>query len=109
LAGTILEWKLSSRETEFFLEEYRRLSGDNAAGRAQQYLLPYSVSRMAHCRMAAASMKSSNETGNLRRLYKHYAQQVKVILEYGPESLEHLSRMPQARERLNQPGATETA
>ena len=81
LAGTIVEWKLSSTETQFFLQQYRRLSGDSAAGRAQQYLLPYSVSRMAHCRMAAASVKSRDEARHLHRLYNHYAQQVKVILE----------------------------
>jgi hypothetical protein len=109
LAGTILDWKLSSMETEFFLEEYRRLSGDNAAGRALQYLLPYSVSRMAHCRMAAAAVKSRDEAWHLHRLYKHYAQQVKVILEHRVKQLKPVSRMPQACERLNQAGATETA
>lgn len=98
LAGTILEWKLSSTETEFFLEEYRHLSGDDAAARVRQYMLPYAVSRMAHCRMAAAAMKSRDEAKHLHRLYKHYAQQVKVILEYRPKRLKGVSKVPHACE-----------
>lgn len=81
LAGTILEWKLSSAEAEFFLEEYQRFSGDHAVVRIRQYLLAYAIFRMARCRMAAAATGRRREARYLRLLYKEYSQQVKEMLE----------------------------
>jgi hypothetical protein len=80
LAGVILEWKLSTTEAEFFLERYRRLSGDNGARRARQYLLPYSILRMAQCRMGAASMKDRDQAKHLYSSYKYYMRRVKEYL-----------------------------
>jgi hypothetical protein len=81
LAGAILEWKLASGEAEFLLNEYQRLSGDRAGLRVGQYLMPYSVFRMARCRMGAAAMGRRREARYLHRLYREYSQQVKETLE----------------------------
>ncbi len=80
LAGTIVEWDLAPAATEFFLEEYRRRSGDAAGKRLRPYLLLYSVLRMAQCRMSSVSMARRREATYLRRQYKWYAQRVRECL-----------------------------
>jgi len=81
LAGVIVEWGLETEAAEFFLEEYRRQSGDDPRKRMPGYLLAYSVQRMAHCRMAAASTSSLRDHKNLRFAYESLRQGVKVLLE----------------------------
>ncbi len=73
LAGTIIEWRLSSALTDFFLKEYRRHSGDNVRDRLDTYLLLYSVFRMAFCSMGATSMAAWRESKYLRRDSEWYA------------------------------------
>ncbi len=80
LAGAIIEWNLAPAATEFFLEEYRRLSGDAAGKRLPAYLLMYSVLRMAQCRMASVSMARRQEAKYLRRQYQRYVQKVRECL-----------------------------
>ncbi len=81
LAGTIVEWELAAPAAEFFLEEYRRRSGDDAGKRLRPYLLLYSVLRMAQCRMSSVSMARRREARYLRRHYERYLQNVKDSLE----------------------------
>jgi hypothetical protein len=81
LAGVVVEWGLRHAEAEFFLEDYRRQSGDDARKRISAYLLAYSVQRMAQCRMAAASTRALREPKHLREAYESYRQRVKVLLE----------------------------
>jgi hypothetical protein len=81
LAGVIIEWRLEADAAEFFLEEYRRQSGDDPRKRLPGYLLAYSVHRMAHCRMAAASTSSPRDHKHLRYAYESLRQRVKVLLE----------------------------
>jgi hypothetical protein len=81
LAGVIIEWRLEEDAAEFFLEEYRRQSGDDPRKRLSGYLLAYSVHRMAHCRMAAASTSSPRDHKHLRYAYESLRQIVKVLLE----------------------------
>jgi hypothetical protein len=101
LAGAILEWKLSSVEAEFLLEEYQRFSGDRATPRVSRYVLPYSVFRMARCRMGAAAMGCRREARYLYRLYKEYSQQVKGMLEglAGGEMASLPSSLPSYQDR----------
>jgi hypothetical protein len=81
LAGVIVEWGLETEGAEFFLAEYRRQSGDDPRKRMPAYLLAYSVHRIAHCRMAAASTSSPREHKRLRRAYESLRRKVKVLLE----------------------------
>jgi hypothetical protein len=81
LAGVIVEWKLSASEAGFFLDEYRRRSGDHAAGRLAQYLILYAALRTAQCRMASASMGQSREARYLHRQYLGYSQYTRALLD----------------------------
>jgi len=80
LAGVIVEWKLTPAETEFFLRQYLRLSGDDPTQRVSLYLLLYSVLRTAQCRMAAASLARNREGRYLHRQYRMYSLKTKVLL-----------------------------
>jgi hypothetical protein len=79
LAGTIVEWELSPSAAAFFLQEYRRRSGDAAEKRLHPYLLLYSVLRMAQCRMSSVSTAHQREGTYLRSQYQRYAQGVKGL------------------------------
>jgi hypothetical protein len=81
LAGTIVEWGLSPAAADFFLEEYRRGSGDNAAKRVGPYAVLYSIFRMAQCRMSSVSMARRREARYLRRQYEEHARRVATLLE----------------------------
>ncbi|HEV3317876.1 MAG TPA: hypothetical protein VG488_12940 [Candidatus Angelobacter sp.] len=95
LAGAVIEWQLTADGTEFLLNEYRRLSGDDPRRRMQCYLVLYCVHRMAHCRMGAAAMATWPEARYLFREYQGYARQFKVTarrIEFTRTS--HYDRQP---------------
>lgn len=53
LAGTIVEWRMSSAAQEFFLSAYQRASGDNPRWRLSDYITAYTAFRAGYCTMAA--------------------------------------------------------
>lgn len=61
LAGAIVEWHMNEVETEFFLDAYRRASGDDARDRTVNYTIAYSVFRLAYSRMAANALEGDEE------------------------------------------------
>jgi hypothetical protein len=81
LAGTIVEWELAPAAAAFFVEEYRRRSGDAAAKRLRPYLLLYSILRMAQCRMSSVSTAHRREAEYLRCQYERYTQRVKGLVK----------------------------
>lgn len=81
LAGAIVEWELSFAETEFFLAEYRRLSGDDVSSRIHQYVVFYLAHRTAFCRMGAACMRDSGDGMALWTQYRDYAGKLKHCLD----------------------------
>jgi hypothetical protein len=72
LAGTIVEWQLDDAAREWFVECYRRASGDDAQGRLGPYLFAYAVFRMAYCKMAAAALGRGREAARLEAAYRRY-------------------------------------
>jgi hypothetical protein len=80
LAGTIVEWNLSAAAADFFLETYRRRSGDSAAERVRFYVVLYSIFRMAQCRMSSVSMARRREARYIRRQYEEHARKVAALL-----------------------------
>ncbi len=79
LAGTIVEWKLTAPEAEFFLEHYRRASGDDARRRLPAYLKAYVSFRMGWCKMAALASQGSFDEPLLWRdfaRYRRYAERL---------------------------------
>ncbi len=65
LAGVCVEWQLGAADREFFLSEYRRVSGDNVAARLQAYEVAYAAFRLGWSRMAAASVSGCADKGSL--------------------------------------------
>jgi hypothetical protein len=81
LAGTIVEWDLSTKAANYLLQEYRQRSGDDVTKRVQPYVVLYSIFRMAHCRMSSVAMARRREARYLRRQYHIYARKVAALLE----------------------------
>ena len=72
LAGAIVEWRMSPPQIRFFLEAYRRSSGDDAGPRIHDFLAAYAVFRRAYCLMAANAMQDSEEQARLERAAASY-------------------------------------
>jgi len=72
LAGAIVEWKLNGPEAEYFLEQYRRLSGDDARRRLAPYLRAYVSFRMGWCKMAALASAGTFDEPLLWRDFERY-------------------------------------
>ena len=72
LAGAIVEWKLDSDQSRFFLEHYQRASGDDASGRVGGFIKAYAVFRYAWCLMAAKAMRGTEEQPRLERAAADY-------------------------------------
>ena len=66
LAAIRVEWQLTAGCRDFFLAEYRRMSGDNPADRLQSYEIAYAAFRLGWSRMAAASVSGDDEGRLLR-------------------------------------------
>jgi hypothetical protein len=72
LAGTIIEWKLDRPEQEYFLEEYRRASGDEASSRLPSYMKAYVAFRFGWSKMAAFASAGSPDEPLLWRDFERY-------------------------------------
>jgi hypothetical protein len=66
LAGAIVEWRMNAAQIEFFLDAYRRASGDDAQPRITNFTIAYAVFRSAYSRMAANALQSGGEETRLR-------------------------------------------
>lgn len=80
LAGAIVEWGMGSEARDRLLQEYHALSGDQATGRIENYLLAYSVFRFAWCKMAAAAMNGTADGKRLLRDYRRYRDYAEKIV-----------------------------
>ena len=76
LAGAIVEWRLDSDATEYFLTRYRAASGDDPGSLLPSFLLAYSAFRLGYCKMAAESVQDEQERARLSRDYQHYRRLV---------------------------------
>ncbi len=65
LAALCVEWQLDADGRQFFLTEYRRMSGDNTAPRLPSYQIAYAAFRLGWSRMAAASVFGTADQGRL--------------------------------------------
>ena len=72
LAGTIVEWKLQPAEQEYFLEEYRSLSGDDARRRLASYLRAYAAFRFGWSKMAAMASAGMPDAPLLWQDFERY-------------------------------------
>ena len=81
LAGAMVEWEMDAAAAGFFLEEYRRLSGDDAERRIAAYSLAYSLFRLGYSQMAADAMRGSEEEARLRRDAERYRRRARGLRE----------------------------
>jgi hypothetical protein len=72
LAGAIVEWRMNGVEARFFLESYRRWSGDDAEGRIEAFVAAYTIFRRAYCLMAANALQEHQERKRLERAAADY-------------------------------------
>jgi hypothetical protein len=72
LAGAIVEWHMSSQAKDYFTQRYRFFSGDDPHERLPSFIQAYTAFRLGYCRMAADSMRSTQEEERLYREYRRY-------------------------------------
>jgi hypothetical protein len=80
LAGIAVEWRLCGAAREQLLNEYRVQSGDDARERMDDYMLAYTLFRLAYVKMAAGSMAGSDEAARLRREYQRYRRRLDAMI-----------------------------
>ena len=78
LAGTIVEWDLSGDAETHFVEKYRERAGDGPNARLPQFVLAYSVFRMAYCKMASAATQHRAEKARFDRAYRFYRTRIET-------------------------------
>lgn len=79
IAGAAVEWRLSARETEDFVEGYRARTGDDVKRRLHPYLLAYAAFRVGWCDMALNSADSGERT-RLERAVRRYRNVLSCLL-----------------------------
>ncbi len=72
LAGAIVEWSLDDDAAEFFLSEFRRISGLDRGKAIGLYSLAYTVFRVAYWKMALSTVASSPEEQRVLSAYENY-------------------------------------
>jgi hypothetical protein len=104
LAGAIVEWSLDDHAAEFFLSEFRRISGLDRSKAIGLYSLAYTVFRVAYWKMALSTVASSPEEQRVLGAYEYY----RVLAERQLLSMKARSRMhpltPLSAELPVQPG-----
>jgi thiamine kinase-like enzyme len=80
LAGAIVEWRMNSAQSEYFLETYRRRSGDEAKLRINDFIIAYTVFRSAYCTMAANALEASFEAVRLQQAASEYLGRLSSLL-----------------------------
>jgi hypothetical protein len=72
LAGAMVEWHMDEAQHEYFLDSYRRASGDDPGNRIRDYVIAYSAFRAGYCLMAANAMSDSDEAARLLNSAERY-------------------------------------
>jgi aminoglycoside phosphotransferase family enzyme len=63
---------MDSSQKEFFLESYRRASGDDAKPQTKDFEIAYAAFRAGYCLMAANAMKGNHEQQRLEGKAREY-------------------------------------
>lgn len=80
LAGAIIEWSMPPAARDYFLDCYRRRSGDDVRSRIPAYLICYAVFRMAYCAMGRFALRGSAEEHRLAAAYERYRRLARNFL-----------------------------
>jgi hypothetical protein len=81
LAGSIVEWRMDAEQADFFLERYRRITGDDARLRVKDFVIAYSTFRKAYLLMAANALQGSDEQSRLERAAASYGLALKADVQ----------------------------
>jgi len=74
IAGTVVEWRLDRGATDYLVQRFQQLTGDNLRGRLPAFVFAYTVVRMAAWKMALSTVIGSAEESRVRQAYKYYRQ-----------------------------------
>jgi hypothetical protein len=108
LAGAIVEWNLDEEAAEFFLSEFRRVSGLDRRKAIRVFSLAYTVFRVAYWKMALSTVAASAEEQRVMGAYRYYralAERQLPIIEAGHGRTRPL-KPPQHSLRLPVDGGT---
>jgi hypothetical protein len=72
LAGAIVEWEMDRAASDYFLDRYTRISGEDPRGRLPIFTLAYTMFRLGYCKMAAGAEAGTPEESRLLRDYRYY-------------------------------------
>ncbi len=83
VAGTVIEWQLSSDATSFLVDRLRQLSGIDVSRRLRIFTLAYAVFRLGFCKMARSTVHGSPEEGRLLDAYLYYRRRAELSAKGG--------------------------
>ncbi len=72
LAGAIVEWNLDEPTADFFLSEFRKISGIDRSQAISAFTVAYIVFRLAYWKMALPTVAGSAEEDQVLHAYRHY-------------------------------------
>jgi hypothetical protein len=76
LAGTIVEWSLDQSATDFLLQRFQQVSGDDVRSRIDHFVLAYTIFRLGYCSMALTTVKGTSEEARLTAARERYERGV---------------------------------
>jgi hypothetical protein len=80
LAGAIVEWQLDDTASQFLLEKFQQLTGDDARHRIGAFLLAYTIFRLGYCSMALTTVMGTPDEARLARACEKYRSLVFEML-----------------------------
>ncbi|HEX7285481.1 MAG TPA: hypothetical protein VF532_04825 [Candidatus Angelobacter sp.] len=83
LAGAMVEWRMDRGQSEFFLDNYCRASGDDVGMRISDFLIAYAAFRSGYCLMAANATAVSHEQQRLDRAASDYLRLLSSLVGEG--------------------------
>jgi hypothetical protein len=80
VAGSILEWRMSPKETIEFIEKYESHTGDTISERLHPYMIGYAAFQAAYAKMAWSSITDATEKIRFERDFERYSCDLKRAL-----------------------------
>lgn len=83
LAGTIVEWDLSSDAQDFLLSRFEHWSSERLRSHISSYVLAYAVFRASWCRMALSTVEGTGEELRLRTACaNYYSRTIRTLRQF---------------------------
>ena len=83
LAGAAVEWGLDKNSIDFLLGRFQNYSGIDPAKKMAIHILVYSIFRLGCCKMAASTVRGTDEEGRCQAAYLRYRAQLQEMFRNG--------------------------